>query len=95
VIVTCRPEPHGRAAGDAMAECVWSLAGVGTPSHMTNSSSTENFTEPGADRAPTAEEATAAEQAAEQVDVDEVAENYEEAAERGANVKGEGEIEPH
>lgn len=55
---------------------------------------TESFTEPTADRPPTADEERAAERAAEHVDVDEVAEHYEEAAETGANVEGEGEIEP-
>ena len=54
----------------------------------------ETFTEPEADRAPTAAEEAAAERAARDVDVDEVAEHYEEAMETGAEVQGEGQIEP-
>ena len=55
----------------------------------------ESFTEPTADRAPTDAEEVAAERAAEDVDLDEVARHYEEAMETGANVEGEGEIEPN
>ena len=55
----------------------------------------ESFTEPTADRAPTDEEEAAAERAADDVDVDEVARHYEDAMETGANVKGEGEIAPN
>lgn len=54
----------------------------------------ESFTEPTADRAPTPEEEAAAERAAADVDLDEVAEHYEDAIETGARIKGEGEIEP-
>jgi hypothetical protein len=54
----------------------------------------EDFGEPAADREPTEEEERAAEQAAKNVDLDKVAEHYEEMAERGANVAGEGQIEP-
>lgn len=54
----------------------------------------ESFTEPHADRPPTDQEEAAAERAADRVDVDEVAEHYEEAAETGAHVQGEGQIEP-
>jgi hypothetical protein len=54
----------------------------------------ETFTESTADRPPTAAEEAAAERAADGVDVDEVAERYEQAMETGARVKGEGEIEP-
>lgn len=54
----------------------------------------ESFTEPHADRAPTRDEDAAAERAMQGVDVDEVAEHYEEAMETGANVRGEGQIEP-
>ncbi|MCB0966574.1 MAG: hypothetical protein KDB37_07030 [Ilumatobacter sp.] len=54
---------------------------------------TDTFTEPTADRPPTDDEARAAERSAEQVDVDRVAEHYEDAAERGAHIRGEGEIE--
>lgn len=55
--------------------------------------SDETFTEPTADRPPTADEARAAERSAADVDVDQVAEHYEAEAERGAHVEGEGEIE--
>lgn len=54
----------------------------------------ESFTEPRADRPPTEREEQAAERAAEEVDVDRVADHYEDAAETGANVQGEGQIEP-
>ncbi|HSJ90831.1 MAG TPA: hypothetical protein VK917_02110 [Ilumatobacter sp.] len=54
----------------------------------------ESFTEPDADRPPTEAEEAAAERAAERVDVDQVAEHFEDAMKTGAKVKGEGEIEP-
>lgn len=54
----------------------------------------ESFTEPRADRPPTEREEEAAERAADEVDVDRVADHYEEAAETGAHVQGEGQIEP-
>lgn len=54
----------------------------------------ERFPPAEADRMPTAEEEAAAERAAADVDLDEVAEHYEEMAETGANVRGEGQIEP-
>lgn len=54
----------------------------------------ESFTEPAADRPPTDDEAAAAERGAEHVDVDEVGDHYEEAMKTGADVRGEGEIEP-
>jgi hypothetical protein len=54
----------------------------------------ETFPPPQPDRPPTAAEARAAERAARDVDLDEVASHEEEMLERGANVKGEGEIEP-
>ena len=47
-----------------------------------------------ADREPTAQEEKDAETSARSVDVAEVADHYEEMAERGANVAGEGQIEP-
>lgn len=47
----------------------------------------------GADRPPTDDEARAADEAAADVDPS-VGEHYKEMIERGANVKGEGEIEP-
>jgi hypothetical protein len=54
----------------------------------------EEFTEPEADRPPTAEEEQAAERAARDVDVERVGENYRDMAETGAEVRGEGEIVP-
>ena len=54
----------------------------------------EEFHEPVADRPPTEEEETAAEAAAQNVDLDRVAEHYDEQNKIGANVKGEGQIEP-
>ncbi len=47
-----------------------------------------------ADRMPTADEERAAERAAADVDVAAVAEHEQEMAELGANVRGEGQIEP-
>jgi hypothetical protein len=61
---------------------------------MTNDATPEPFREPVADRPPTADEAQAAERAAADVDVDAVAEHYEEMAELGADVRGEGQLEP-
>ncbi|MGD9995350.1 MAG: hypothetical protein AB7L17_05620 [Ilumatobacteraceae bacterium] len=60
----------------------------------TRSNDGERFTAPAADRPPTDEESAAAERAAADVDLDRVSAEYEEMAERGANVRGEGEIEP-
>ena len=54
----------------------------------------EEFNRPAADRAPTPDEARAAERAAQGVDVDRVGRHYEEMTERGANVAGEGQVEP-
>ena len=45
-----------------------------------------------ADREPTSDEENKADEVAGDVDVEEVAEHYEEMAERGANVEGEGKI---
>jgi hypothetical protein len=56
--------------------------------------SNETFRDPIADRMPTEDEERAAESAAEDVDLDTVAEHFEEMADTGANVRGEGEIEP-
>jgi len=57
------------------------------------SATTPNETKFGsADREPTADEAATAEEQAKDVDVDEVAEHFNEMTEIGANVKGEGEI---
>ncbi len=49
---------------------------------------------PNADRPPTADESAAAERAADHVDVDRVAEHAEEMMATGAEVEGEGRIEP-
>jgi hypothetical protein len=56
--------------------------------------SNEHFTTPDPDRPPTPDEERAAERGAEDVDLDSVSEHYEEMTETGANVRGEGEIEP-
>ncbi len=56
--------------------------------------SEERFTEPAADRPPTEDEAEAAERGADDVDVDEVGEHFDEMNEKGKNVPGEGQIEP-
>jgi hypothetical protein len=56
--------------------------------------SDETFREPTADRPPTEDEARAAEAAAADVDLDEVAEHAQEMARKGAHVRGEGQIEP-
>lgn len=53
----------------------------------------EAFPPPAADRAPTPDEAAAAERARGNVDVNAVAEEYEHMTELGANVQGEGQIE--
>lgn len=53
----------------------------------------ETFTAPGADRPPTDAEARAAERAADDVDLERVAEHFEEMTETGAAVRGEGAIE--
>lgn len=57
-------------------------------------SNDETFTDPGADREPTPDEEEAAERAAGDVDIEQVAEHTEEMNERGAHVEGEGEIAP-
>ncbi len=57
-------------------------------------SETEGFRDAGPDRAPTRAEEEAAEAIAEEIDVETVAEEYEHMTELGANVKGEGQIEP-
>ena len=48
--------------------------------------------QPAADRPPTAEEEAAAERGAGDVDLDRVTEHEKEMADKGKNVKGEGEI---
>lgn len=54
----------------------------------------EAFGAAGADRAPTPDEVAAAEAARDHVDLDAVAAEYEHMNELGANVRGEGQIEP-
>ena len=54
----------------------------------------EEFTDAKPDRAPTPDEEAAAERAAGGIDVADVGEHYKEMMERGANVPGEGQIEP-
>ena len=54
----------------------------------------EEFREAGADRPPTKDEEETADAAAAEVDIDRVAEAFERQNEVGANVKGEGQIEP-
>lgn len=56
--------------------------------------SEEQLTPAQPDRMPTPDEERAAEQAAADVDVDEVGEHYQDMAQKGADVRGEGEIEP-
>jgi hypothetical protein len=56
---------------------------------------TEHFdAAPKADRPPTEDEETAAEQAAEGVDIDSVSAHEQEMGKVGAEVRGEGQIEP-
>jgi hypothetical protein len=54
----------------------------------------ERMTEPRPDRPPTPDEEAAAGRARGHVDVPGVAEHYEEMTDLGANVRGEGQIEP-
>ncbi len=54
----------------------------------------EAFPPPAPDRMPTADEERAAERAARDVDLESVASHHQEMAETGAEVRGEGEIEP-
>lgn len=54
----------------------------------------EEFAPAGADRPPTKDEEAAADEIAEEIDVDEVAEEYEHMTALGAHAKGEGQIEP-
>jgi hypothetical protein len=60
----------------------------------TSNQQAERFTEPSAGPVPTPEEEAAAEAAAGSVDLDEVREHYDEMIDKGAHVKGEGEIAP-
>ena len=52
----------------------------------------DEFTEPSAGPTPTPEEERAAERSADDVDLDQVEEHYEEMNEKGANVDGEGKV---
>ncbi len=52
----------------------------------------DEFTEPSAGPEPTSDEERAAERSADEVDLDAVDEHYQEMNEKGANVRGEGEI---
>ena len=60
----------------------------------TSKQEAERFTEPSGGPVPTPEEEAAAEAAAGDVDLDDVREHYEEMIDKGAHVKGEGEIKP-
>jgi hypothetical protein len=53
----------------------------------------ERFVAPRADRPPTPDEAAAADRAATNFHFDAAGEHFQEMAERGANVEGEGQIE--
>jgi hypothetical protein len=64
-----------------------------TPDPQPVERGTDSFGEPVADRAPTAAEELSAERAAENVDVEQVGEHFQEMAELGANVRGEGQID--
>lgn len=66
-----------------------------TPTHTPADTPAEaGFTVPAADRPPTSEEERVAEDVAADVDLDRVAEHYEDAMELGAQVRGEGQVEP-
>jgi hypothetical protein len=67
-------------------------AGTGTDDDI-GSGENESFGEPGADRPPTPEEERLAEKAAADVDVDKVAENYQDMADKGVHHPGEGRVE--
>lgn len=54
----------------------------------------EEFIDAQPDRPPTPAEESAAERAAQDVDIAEVGKHYDEMTERGANVAGEGQIDP-
>lgn len=54
----------------------------------------ENPTGAAAGRGPTPQEAEAADRARPDVDLEQVEEHYEDMLEKGANVKGEGQIDP-
>jgi hypothetical protein len=76
--------------------CGSRTAGSGgvAPSNQETAMSKQPVTEAKPDRPPTEAEEQAAERAAKDVDVAKVGENYEEMLEVGADVQGEGQIEP-
>ncbi|MDO8362646.1 MAG: hypothetical protein Q7V88_07100 [Actinomycetota bacterium] len=61
---------------------------------MTNQTEHEEFKDPVPDREPTPEEEAAAERARRGVDEEGVAAEYEHMTELGADVRGEGQVEP-
>lgn len=63
------------------------------PDTASSTHKADDFTEPGAGPEPTADEERAAERSAPDVDLDQVDEHYREMNEKGANVRGEGQIE--
>jgi hypothetical protein len=60
----------------------------------TENQDTESFPPASAGRPPTSDEAAAAERAADDVDIAQVAEHYQEMTELGKNVRGEGAVTP-
>lgn len=64
------------------------------PNETPTATSAETFREPVAELAPTPDEERAADAAAADIDVDQIAEHFEQMTELGANVKGEGQVEP-
>lgn len=60
----------------------------------TSAQQAERFTEASGGPEPTEDEERAAERSADDVDLDKVGEHYSEMLDKGANVEGEGEIEP-
>lgn len=79
----------GRAAGFGAA-----AGGYGAPMSQDHPEQHEEFTAPEADRAPTPDEARAADAAARAVDVQRVGEHFQDMAATGASVKGEGALLP-
>jgi hypothetical protein len=79
--------------GSAHRTPVWAVVARWYRGCMTHAPE-PGFTVPSADRPPTPDEERAAERAAEDVDLDTVAEHYQDAAKTGAEVRGEGQIEP-
>lgn len=54
----------------------------------------DEFTEVSAGPVPTADEEAAAERAKDEVDLDQVADHYEDMTDKGKNVQGEGDVTP-